>query len=103
MVISRFNLEENEEIVLQRFVSNKIVDSDVFGSNVNLRVDGEDICTGVIGIHSDRSREMAISKALKEPSDMAGTIRHSNKFSFRSGFCDGGLLLREPQDKTVIE
>ena len=69
---------------MQRFTGNRVVDSDVFCSNVNLRVDSEKICTAVIGMHSDRSRETEIGKALKEPSDMTGTVRHSNKFGFCS-------------------
>ena len=69
---------------MQRFTGNKIVDSDVVNSNVNLRVDSEEVCTGIISMHSDKSSETEIGKAFEEPSDVAGTVGHRNKFSFGS-------------------
>ena len=102
-VFCRLHLMNNQKIVLQSFGSNEIVNSNVFGSNVNFRVGSEIICTTVIGMHSDRSRETEIGKAVKEPPDMVGTARHSNKICFGSRFCNRGLFPRQPSDTTVIE
>jgi len=38
-IVNRFNLKENEQVVIQRFSCDEVVDSDMFGSNVNLTVD----------------------------------------------------------------
>ena len=39
-VINGFNLKEDEQTVFENFACDEVVHSDMFGSNVNLRVNG---------------------------------------------------------------
>ena len=102
-IVNWFNLKENEQVVFQGFARDEEVDGDMLCTNVDLRVDSQEICTGIIGVHSDRNMKAKVGKAFQKASNMAGTIGHGNQFCFCSWFGDRGLFLWEPGDTTVIE
>jgi len=72
-------------------------------SNDDLRVDSQEICTGIISVHSNWNMKVKVGEAFHKPSNMAGTVGHGNEFCFRSRFGDRGLFLCELGDTTVIE
>ena len=102
-IVDWFNLKKNEQVVFQSFARDEEVDGDMLCSNVDLRVDSQEICTGIISVHSDWSMKAIVGEAFQKPSNIAGTVGHGNEFCFRSRFGDRGLFLWEPGDTTVIE
>jgi len=53
-------------------------------SNRDLKVDSQEICTGIIGVPSDRNMKAKVGEAFQQPSNMAGTVEHSDGFCFGS-------------------
>ena len=82
-IVNRFNLQENEQVVFQGFARDEEVDGDMLCSNVDLR-DSQEICPGIISVHSDRNMKAKVGKAFQKSSDMAGAVGHSNEFCLGS-------------------
>ena len=102
-IVNWFNHKEEEQVGFQSFARDEEVDGEMLCSNVDLRVDSQQICTCIISAHSDWNMKPKVGKAFPKPSNMAGTVGHGNEFCFSSWFGDRGLFLSEPGDTTVIE
>ena len=92
-IVNRFSLQENEQVVFQGFACDEEVDGDMLCLNVDLRVDCQESCTGIISVHNDLNMQAKVGEAFQKPADMAPTVGHSNEFSFGSCFGDGALFL----------
>jgi len=80
-IVNRFNLKENQQVVFQSFPCDEEVAGDMLCSNSDLRVDCNELCTCIMGVHSDRNMKGKVGEAFQQPS---GTIGHSNQFCFPS-------------------
>ena len=64
-IVNRFSFKENEQVLFQSFARDEEVDGDMLCSNVDLRVDREEICTSIIAVHSDRNLKAKVSEGFQ--------------------------------------
>ena len=80
--MDRFNLKKDKQVVFESFSSDEVADSDVFGSNMFLGFDCQEICTSIVCMHSDWYLKMKVGKAFEKLLNMLSIVRHSNEFCF---------------------